>query len=91
MTTRDEAIKAAADALIDAAKLVGWYEDPCMAVPKDDETRAKEGLVNARAALLALVSPGCDGCRYNRTPMPVPVRCHACARYPHGDHWEATP
>ena len=94
VTTRDE-IEAATDVLIAASATAGYYHRISLTGVGGENTRehriAVAQVASEREALLDLVSPGCEGCVYNLTPMPAPVRCSTCVRYPHGDNYEATP
>ena len=49
-------IRAALESLDRAARLVGWYEDPCMAVPRDDQERAQADLATAHAEVDAAIA-----------------------------------
>ena len=94
VTTRDE-IEAAVDELIALARLSGGDHVAYLygRQPIQKQAESEHLTLEARAALLALVSMSCEGCRHLGSDEPGGiVACRYCPRNAiYHDHWEATP
>ena len=77
---RDELMKRAEGA-VDAAVRCALAKDGL------GEIAARKNFTAAIRACLDW-SPGCEGCRWNLTPLPDDGRiCYPCRRYPHLDNY----